>query len=53
MKKRGVIIYRVLGTTLTRRETELLDVTIEGKAIKVVFDIVEIGPKKDMILGTL
>ena len=40
-------------TQWVRRETELLDVIVEGKTTKVIFDIVDMGPKKDMILGRL
>ena len=48
-----MIIHGLSGSTLARRETEPLDITIEGKTTQIIFDIVEIGPKKDMILGTL
>ena len=34
-----------------RRETEPLSITVEGKTIEVIFDIIDIGPKKDIILG--
>jgi hypothetical protein len=34
-------------------ETEPLDIIVEGKTIKVIFDIVDIGTKKDIILGCL
>ena len=30
-----------------------MDITVEGKTIKVVFNIVDMGPIKDMILGRL
>ena len=33
------------------RETEPLDITVEGKTTRVISDSVDIGPKKDMILG--
>ena len=36
---------------MARRETEPLDITVEGKTTQVVFDIADMGPKKDMILG--
>jgi hypothetical protein len=36
-----------------RCKTELLDITVEGKTIKVIFDIVDIGSKKDIILRRL
>ena len=32
---------------------ELIDITVEGKTTKVVFNIVDIGPIKDMILRRL
>ena len=38
-------------TQWVRRETEPLDITVEGKTTKVIFDIVDMGRKKDMILG--
>jgi hypothetical protein len=38
---------------IVRRETEPLDIIVEGKTIKVIFDIIDIGTKKDIILGRL
>lgn len=38
-------------TQLVSRETLLLDITVLGKTTKVIFDIVDMGPEKDMILG--
>jgi hypothetical protein len=32
---------------------ELIDVEIEGKTTAVVFDIIDLGPRKDIILGCL
>ena len=32
---------------------ELIDIIVEGKTIKVVFNIVDIGPIKDIILKRL
>ena len=40
-------------TQWVRRETEPLDITVEGKTTTVIFDIVDMGSKKDMILGRL
>ena len=38
---------------VARREIELFSIIVEGKTIEVIFDIIDIGPKKDMILGRL
>jgi hypothetical protein len=32
---------------------EPIDVEVEGKTTSVVFDIIDLGPRKDMILGCL
>ena len=53
LKKRGLIIRGLSGSLMARRETEPLDITVEGKTTQVVFNIADIGPKKDMILGLL
>jgi hypothetical protein len=52
-KKESCIVKGPFETQWVRRETELLDIKVEGKTTQVVFDIVDIGPKKDIILGRL
>ena len=51
IKKQHHVIKGPFDTQWVRRETEPLDITVEGKTTKVVFDIVDMGSKKDMILG--
>ncbi|KAL2125802.1 hypothetical protein VTI74DRAFT_2712 [Chaetomium olivicolor] len=45
------IVKGPFPTQWVRRETEPLDIEVEGKTTQVVFDIVDMGPDKDMILG--
>ena len=47
------MVVGLFGVQEVRREIEPLDITIEGKTIEVVFDIIDIGPKKDIVLGHL
>jgi len=51
IKKESCIVKGPFETQWVRRETEPLDIKVEGKTTQVVFDIIDIGPKKDMILG--
>jgi len=32
---------------------EPIDIKVEGKTILVLFDIIDLGPRKDIILGRL
>ncbi|KAK4233002.1 hypothetical protein C8A03DRAFT_19832, partial [Achaetomium macrosporum] len=51
IKRKQHIVKGPFDTQWVRRETEPLAIPVEGKTTEVVFDIVEMGPKKDMILG--
>jgi len=51
IKEQSCIVKGPFETQWVRRETEPLAITVEGKTTDVVFDIVDIGPDKDMILG--
>ena len=53
IKKELYIVRGPFPTQWVQRETEPLGIKVEGKTTQVVFDIVDIGPKKDMILGRL
>jgi len=50
-KQRSFIVRGPFDTQWVRRETEPINVEVEGKTTSVVFDIVDLGPRKDMILG--
>jgi hypothetical protein len=51
VKEKSFIVKGPFDTQWVRRETEPLDIEVEGKTTQVVFDIVDMGPKKEMILG--
>jgi hypothetical protein len=51
IKEQSCIVKGPFETQWVRRETEPLAIEVEGKTTNVVFDIVDMGPDKDMILG--
>ena len=51
IKEKQYIVKGPFPTQWARRETEPLDIEVAGKTTQVVFDIVDMGPAKDMILG--
>jgi hypothetical protein len=51
MKQHECVVRGPFETQMVRRETEPLDIMVKGKTTKVIFDIVDMGSKKDMILG--
>ena len=51
LKKQPCVVKGPFETQVARRETEPLSITVEGKTTEVIFDIVDMVPKKDMILG--
>ena len=51
IKGKEYIVKGPFDTQWARRETEPLDMEVAGKTTQVVFDIVDMGPEKDMILG--
>ena len=50
-KQQAYVVIGPFETQWARRETEPIDVEVEGKTTSVVFDIIDIGPTKDIILG--
>ncbi|EAQ84694.1 hypothetical protein CHGG_08708 [Chaetomium globosum CBS 148.51] len=51
IKGKEYIVKGPFDTQWARRETEPLDMEVAGKTTQVVFDIVDMGPEKDIILG--
>ena len=47
------MVKGLFETQVARREIKPLNIIVEGKTIEVTFDIIDIGPKKDIILGRL
>ena len=50
IKEKEYIVKGPFPTQWARREIEPLDIEVAGKTTRVVFDIVDMGPVKDMIL---
>ena len=53
IKEKEYIVKGPFPIQWARRETEPLDIEVAGKTTQVVFDIVDMGLAKDMILGRL
>ena len=43
------MVRRPFEIQVARRETEPLEITVDGKTTKIVFEIVDTKPNKDMI----